>query len=116
PWDFALDGPRRLLHDAAVGPGAGGDVVLRLRQSEQKDAGNAQRLDLGTLLHRLVHGEVEDARHGAHFLAHTFAGTDKQRINESFRTEAGFTDERTHRVRAAQAAGTIDWECHNSKF
>ena len=87
-----------------------------LRQAEEDDAGNAQRLDLGALLHGFVHREVEDAGHGAHFLAHAFAGTDEQRIDESFRAEAGFADERTHRFGATQAAGTISWECHNSKI
>ena len=83
---------------------------------EQDDAGNTHRLDLGALLHGFVHREVEDAGHGAHFLAHAFAGTDEQRIDKAFGAKAGFTDKRTQRVRAAQAAGTISWECHNSKF
>ena len=30
--------------------------------------------------------------------------------------EAGFADKRAHRFVAAQAAGTINWECHNMKF
>ena len=113
---FTLDGARRLLHDAVVSPRAGGDFVLRLRQAEQDDAGNAERLDLGALLHRFVHRQVEDAGHGAHFFAHAFAGTDEQRVDEAFRAEAGFADERTQRVGAAQAARTINWECHNREF
>src|SRR5208337_4593506 len=48
--------------------------------------------------------------------AHAFAGADEKRIDETFGAEAGFADKRAHRVGAAQAAGTISWECHNSKF
>ena len=113
---FALDGARRLLHDAVVGPGAGGDFVLRLRQAEEDDAGNAQRLHLGALLHRFVDRQVVHPGHGAHFLANAFAGTDEQRIDKAFRAEAGFADKRAHRFVATQAAGTINWKCHNSKI
>ena len=113
---FALDGARRLLHDAVIGPGAGGDFVLRLRQAEEDDAGNAQRLHLGALLHRFVDRQVVDPGHGAHFLANAFARANEQRIDEAFRAEAGFADKRAHRFGATQAAGTINWECHNNKI
>ena len=78
--------------------------------------GMPERLDLGALLHRFVHRQVEDAGHGTNFLAHAFAGTNEQRIDEAFGAEAGLADERTQRVRAAQAAGTISWECHNKQI
>ena len=113
---FALDGARCSLHDAVVGPCASRHVVLRLRQAKENDTGNAQRLYLGALLHRLVDRQVVHAGHGAYFFANAFTGADKQRIDESLRAKTGFADKRTHRFIATQAAGTISWECHNNKI
>ncbi len=114
--NFALDGPRRLLHNAVVRPGIGGDFVFRLRQSEEDDAGNAQRFHLGALFHRFVHRKIKDAGHGAHFLANAFSGANEQRIDKAFGAEPGFANERTHRFAATQAAWTIGGEWHNRKF
>ncbi len=114
--DLALDGASSLLHNAVVGPGVGGNLVLRLWQSEEDNAGNAERFHFGALLYRFVHRKIEDAGHGAHFLAHAFARTDEQGIDEAFGAQTGFADERAHRFRATQATGTINRECHNRKF
>ena len=71
---------------------------------------------LGALFHRFVDRKIEDAGHGAHFLANAFAGTDEQRIDKAFGAEPGFANERTHRFGATQAAWTIGGEWHNRKF
>ena len=110
--DFALDGAGGLLHDSVVRPGAGGDLVLGLGQSEEYDGGNAQSGGLARRFHRFIHRKIEDARHGPDFLAHTLAWTDKQGVDKGLGREPGLANQRPQLVILAEAAEACDREGH----
>ena len=76
-----------------------------LRQTEENDAGNAQRLHLGAFLYRFVDRQVVHAGHGAHFLANAFAGADEQRIDKAFRASGGFRGQRSASLRCDAGGG-----------
>src|SRR5579885_2941081 len=84
-WDLVLDGPGGPLHNPVLFPGASCDFVLLLRQTEQNDSRDTQRMSFLGFFHCLVDRKVEHSRHRAHFFANTLAWTDEQRIYEIFR-------------------------------
>ena len=66
------------LHDAVVVVGAGGHLVLGLRQAEQNHAADSQRFHFGAFLHQLVDRHLVVARHGADLAPHALARADEQ--------------------------------------
>ncbi len=102
--DFTLDGARRALHDAVVFPGAGGDFVFLLRQAEQDERRDTERVGFFGFLYGFVHRKIEHAGHGAHFFADAFSGADEQWIDESFRSEPRLAHHGAQSRGAAQAA------------
>ena len=91
--NLAAQCPDSLLHDAVIVVGAGGDFVLRFRQSEEDYAADAERLHLGAFLHQLVDRELVIIRHGADLAADAFARANEERQNELLRIEARFAHE-----------------------
>ena len=77
-----FDGADGALHNAVVGVGARGGLVLRLREAEQNDAADAERLHLRALAYCFVDRHLAIARHGADLAAHALARADKQRQDE----------------------------------
>ena len=56
--------PERLLHDAIVGEVLPTDRILRLRNTEQDDAGEAERDDvIHPAVEDVINGEVVDTGH-----------------------------------------------------
>ena len=113
---FALDGARRPLHDAILGPGAGGHFILLLRQSEQNDGRHSQSTRLAHFLHGFVYRKVEDAGHGAHFFADSRSGANEQWIHERFGREPGLADQGAQGFSAPQTAQAVGGECHSRQF
>ena len=109
---FALEGSGGLLNDSVFRPGAGGNLVLGLRQSEEDDGGNAQRRGGSRFFHRFIHGKIEHARHRPDFLAHTLARADEQRVHKGLRGEPGLADQGAQALILAQAAEACDREGH----
>ena len=60
-----LQRAQSLLHDAVFVPCAGASLVFGLGQAEEQQAAEAQAGGLFGFAHGFVHGEVEDAGHGA---------------------------------------------------
>jgi hypothetical protein len=90
------------LHDAVLGVGARGGLVLRLRNTEENDGGNTQAVNLPALFNQLVDREVEDAGHGGDFLAHAFARHHEQRVDQALHAQAGLAHEPPQRFRLPQ--------------
>src|ERR1700720_4291736 len=110
--DFALDGPGGLLHDSVFRPGSGGDLVFALGQTEEYDGGNAECGGLACRFHRFIYREIEDARHGRHFLTHALARTDEQRVDKCLGRKPGLANQRPQLVILAEAAEACDREGH----
>ena len=110
--NFALHGAGGLLHDAVVGPGSRGDVILLVGKTEENHRRHAQGVNFLRLFHRLIHREVEHARHGANLLAHTFAGANKHGVDEGVGSETGFAHQVAKLSGAAETAKTGDRKGH----
>ena len=76
--------------------------------------GHAQGMNFLRLFHRLIHREIEHARHGANFLAHTFAGTNEHGIDKRVGSEAGFAHQVAKLGGAAETAKTGDRKGHEN--
>ena len=113
---FFLNSRSADLHDAVVGPGAGGLLVLLGRQTEEQQAANPKRRAGLGLFHRLVDREVEDPGHGADLFANAFAGADKHRIDQRAGTQMRLAHQRPHRLGSAQPAHTCDRKVHPSSL
>ncbi len=103
-----LERAQGLLHDAVVFPCAGALLVFGFGQAEEQQAADAELCGLFGFAHGLVDGEVEDAGHGADWIAHAFAGADKERIDEVAGLQRGLAHQRAQRLSCA-AAGACDW-------
>ena len=95
-----LKGAQGLLHDAIFRPCAAGFLVLDGGKPEEQQAAQAEARGLFHFFHRLVDGEVVDPGHGADFAPDAFAGTDKERVNQSVGAEMNFAHQRAHRLGA----------------
>ena len=104
---LALERADGRLHGRFGIVGARADRVLFVRQAEEQHALDAVRLRGRRFLHRLVHGQLEHARHRAHFAALAFTRAHEQRIDEHVGREPRLAHQRAHRRRsgAADAAG-----------
>ena len=102
-----LERAQRLLHDAVFVPGAGGLFVFAFRQAEEQQAADAQLRGFFGLAHRLIHGEIEDAGHGADGVAHALAGADERadRSGRRARARSRAPARAASRCAAAAAAG-----------
>ena len=109
---FALDRARRLLHDSVLRPCSRRDFIFLVRQAKQNHRRHSQRMNLPRLLHRLIHRQVEHARHGANFFANALPGTDEHRIDKRVGSEPRFAHHVAEFVRAAKAAEAGDRKCH----
>ena len=109
---FALQSACGLLHNAVVGPGSSGNIVLLVGKTEENHRGHAQRVNFPRLFYRLVHGKVEHPRHGANRLPHTFAGTNKHGVDKRVGSEAGFAHQVAKLRGAAQTAKTGNRKGH----
>src|SRR4029077_8684374 len=67
--------------------------VFGLRQAEQNDSGNSQRLHFPALFNNLIRGLLINIRHGADFLADLAAGADEHGIDEARSGKLRFADE-----------------------
>jgi hypothetical protein len=107
-----LEGAQRPLHDSVFGPGAGGLLVLRLRQAKEQQSANPQRRSRLSLFRCLVHREVEDPRHGADLATNSLARTEKQRVNQRPGLKMGLTHQRPHGLGAPQTTQAGNREFH----
>src|SRR5437763_3832701 len=57
-------------------------LPICLRQAEQDDAADAERLDFGALAHQRINGHLIVAGHGADLAANAFAWADEERNNK----------------------------------
>jgi hypothetical protein len=99
-----LDGAQALLDDAIVVPGAGSFFVLGIGQAEEQQPADAEGRSLFGFANSLIHGEIEDAGHGAYRIAHALAGTDEERIDQVAGIERGLAHECAKRLSATQTA------------
>src|SRR5713226_3108822 len=111
--NFALDGARRLLHDAVVGPGSGGYFVFFLGQAEQNYRGHSQGMRFTGLFQEAFYPEVEDSGHGADFLAYALSWADEDGIDEAFSAEASFANQVAKWSGATQSAKASLRKCHD---
>jgi hypothetical protein len=80
---FALDGARRFctIPSSAQAPVAISSLVSG--SPKRMTAGMPSFFTSAALLDRFVDGEIEDAGHGANFLAHSLTRADEERIDET---------------------------------
>ena len=64
--------------------------------------------------HGLVDGEVEDAGHGADFVAHAFTGAEKEGVDQVAGIEGGLTHQGAKRLAAAETAHPRFRKAHGS--
>ena len=113
-WDFAFHGAGSLLHDAVVGPGSGGDVIFLVGKAEENYRGHAQGVNFLCLFDGLIHGEVEDAGHGANCLTDALAGANEHGVDEGVGSETSFADQIAKLIGAAETTKTGDGESHEA--
>ena len=99
-----LERAQRLLHDAVFFPCAGALLVFGLRQAEEQQPAQAQLRGLFGFAHRFVHGEVEDAGHGADRVRTPSPGQMKQRVDQVAGLENCLAHQRPHGLAAPQPA------------
>lgn len=109
-----LEGANRLLHDAVFVISAGGPFVFVPGNPEQDDAADPEARALLALLHQLVDGELEVARHRVDGLADAFALHGEQRQNEIVRGKRSLANEAAQALRAAKSSRSVDGEGHTS--
>ncbi len=78
--------------------------VFGVGQAEEQQAANAEARGFFGFAHSLVDGEIEDAGHGADWVAHALAGADEERVDQVAGLERGFAHQGAKRLGAAQAA------------
>src|SRR5215471_8561554 len=110
--DLLLDSASCALHDAIIGPGAGGHFIFRFREAKQDDGAKAQGFAFSRLLDRFINREVKDSGHGRDFPPHSFPRTHKQWIDKVFWSEPGFAHKRAQQLGLAHASEPGDWEGH----
>src|SRR5437899_12846949 len=76
------EGAQRALYYSTVVISARRHLVFALREPEQDDAADPERLHQLALAHQRVDGHLVLVRHGTDRTPHTLTGTDEQRKNE----------------------------------
>ena len=99
-----LKGVEAPLDDTVLVPGAGGLLVLGFGQAEEEQSTKAEGGGLLGFAHCLVDGEVEDAGHGADFMADALAGAEKEGVDQVAGLKGGFAHQGAQRLSAAEAA------------
>ena len=110
--------PERLLHDAVLVPGAGGGLVLLLRDPEEKDGADAEAEELLCLVGEPVDGALRNTGKPFERLVDTGARAGKQGIDEVAEVESRLADELPERTGAAEApqAGSRKNAAHASNL
>ena len=104
---FFFQQPHGLLDDAVLGIGAGGFRVFVVRNAEQQNRRNAERVGANGLAQQFIGRKLEHAGHGVDGAAEFFAGADEQRQHELRRRSNGFRP-RAAATPATAAAGAGD--------
>ncbi len=108
------DGAQTLLHDSVFVPGARGLLVFGVGQTEEQKAAQAEACGFFSFAYGFIHGEIEDAGHGADGVADALAGADEEWIDQVAGVERSFTDERAQRLSPSQPAHAVFRKTHGS--
>ena len=109
---FALDRPRRLLHDAVLVPRPGRDLIFLVGQSKQNHRRHAQPVHFLRFLHRLIHRQVAHPGHRLHFLPHALPGTNKHGIDKCIGRQPGLSYQVAKLSRSTKSSQARHRKCH----
>ena len=96
---FLFQQPHGLLDDSIFGERARSLGVLFIRDAEQQDRRDAERMDARGLAQQFIRRKLEDARHGIDGLAQFAPGAGEKRQDQMLHAQARFADQFPQRGR-----------------